>query len=995
VISELGRGSNAVVYLAEHPDSKRQVAVKVLMQADPEGIARFKQEARLASRLEDPGIVAVRDVGMHGRHHFLAMDYVEGQTLQDRLRRGCLGPQEAAELCRDLAASMEQAHEVGIIHRDLKPANIILDKHLGRSRITDFGLARDAHRMDSLTRTGEILGTPYYMSPEQFLGGGRRVDLRVDVYALGVILYECLTGQRPFEGRTAMELAQGVTKGRFAPPSQIAPEVPAELEAICLRAMAFKADDRYQESADLAEALQDWLDGGGESAADARPSLALIATAIAAVTLMAALLAWRAASTEREQARAEERPRGTSAESRASPAPQPSPSPSQEPSPGPSPSEPAAPPGALVALADDPAPYAALVRQALELALARVGPGPVLSALSDAMDQATTDLQRARIELERLSFLRRRGRYQQALDTVDRGLLGADPETAGRIKVELALCHYRLGVDEEALRLIDEVATGDGAAALTARALTTILRRQQADWLPDLERALELDPDYRHAHLTRVAALTRLEGRNPDAAAAGEALADRYPDEARLHMILAGVFHHEGRSDDARAAITEAINLTDPGSPGSWWSMRGQLELFAKLTREAQASFKRGLEVNPDDPELLMWNGIFAWQAGRAKRSKNLYKRAAYRPYQEFQPALKQLGRYAEHVWFRLNDDSRLQAVRLSKKARQTMVGRARAAPDSARPPLEAALLAAASGEPWSSLIDHAQAAAQAAPDSPEVALELARLATGRDRYALAREWIARALELAPSHALELSRLAADLIWREGNLHDCAPAWEAIHARDPEGPEGLVAKAQALYIRDGDVPGALEHLEKALAIDPQHSRARVIRVIALYQSNEPWLAIQAADQALLAEGALDAQLLSLRAYTATAMFRTLGPQATPYVHAEWEHAFRASDGAYHRLAAVGTVLHPKMSDEWSWAAQLLAFSLEAEPERGHIHQYLGALALLKGQPSEQVLEHWDRAHELEPRDRLRPHLRELFQTTFPDQAEALERYTVR
>ncbi len=255
---ELGRGSNGVVFLATRAGLARRFAVKVLLAnhlADAEGIERFRREAQIASKLDDPGIVAVFDIGREEDRYYYAMEYCPGETLHDRLRREQrLAPREAARLVQRLARVVAVAHGQGVLHRDIKPANVILAEGSGEPRITDFGLARDRSLGGSLTRTGDILGTPYYMAPEQ-LRGEKDLDQRVDVYALGVVLYECLTGTRPFAAPSPVELGQQILYAQPEPVRARAPDVPEALEAICARAMAKDPAARPHTAAALADEL--------------------------------------------------------------------------------------------------------------------------------------------------------------------------------------------------------------------------------------------------------------------------------------------------------------------------------------------------------------------------------------------------------------------------------------------------------------------------------------------------------------------------------------------------------------------------------------------------------------------------------------------------------------------------------------------------------------------------------------------------------------------
>ncbi|MCO5165019.1 MAG: protein kinase [Planctomycetes bacterium] len=328
IVRELGRGSNGVVYLARRPGLERAFAVKVLLHGDldPDAAARFEREALIASKIGDPGVIGVFDVGRHGGHPFYAMEYCPGETLEQRLRRGPLPPAEAARLVEQLARTVHAAHGHAVIHRDLKPANVILEEGAGRPKILDFGLARDRTRLDSLTRSGEVLGTPYYMAPEQ-IRGDRDIDHRIDVYALGVILFECLTARRPFQAATVVELAQKIRGEEPPAPRALRPDVPEALEAVCLRAMAKRPEARHPTARHLADALAEAAGPpaaptpalGESSGAAPAPRSAMAAPLVgaAALALAAAAAARRAPAPRGPAAAVGRRPRGRAGAARA------------------------------------------------------------------------------------------------------------------------------------------------------------------------------------------------------------------------------------------------------------------------------------------------------------------------------------------------------------------------------------------------------------------------------------------------------------------------------------------------------------------------------------------------------------------------------------------------------------------------------------------------------------------------------------------------------
>jgi hypothetical protein len=264
LLGELGVGSFGYVFRARDLELDRTVAIKVQRAgafASEEEVGRFLREARSTASLTHPAIVALYDTGHSDEGVcFLVTEFVEGETLQERLKHGRLEFRDTATLVAELADAVEYAHDHGIVHRDLKPSNIILDKSF-RPHITDFGLAKRNDAGDSsITSDGRVLGTPAYMSPEQASGDMHAVDVRTDVYSLGVILYETLTGERPFQGTHRLLLLQ-VLEDDPRPPRQLEHRVPKDLETICLKAMARSPARRYQTASQLAADLRRFLAG--------------------------------------------------------------------------------------------------------------------------------------------------------------------------------------------------------------------------------------------------------------------------------------------------------------------------------------------------------------------------------------------------------------------------------------------------------------------------------------------------------------------------------------------------------------------------------------------------------------------------------------------------------------------------------------------------------------------------------------------------------------
>lgn len=264
VIERVGAGGMAEVYRARDELLGREVAVKVLSERfsrDRSFVERFRREAQSAANLNHPNIVSLFDYGADEGTYFIVMEFIDGKSLSDIIAEdGALLSERAAEISSDVAAALERAHEGGLVHRDIKSSNIMITR-AGETKVTDFGIARAVGGDDqmTMTQTGMVIGTAAYLSPEQ--AQGNPVDGRSDVYSLGVVLYEMLTGRTPFQGDTPLSIAYKHVREDPRPPSDFNPDVPEALDSICLKALAKNPENRFSSAREMHADLQRFLSG--------------------------------------------------------------------------------------------------------------------------------------------------------------------------------------------------------------------------------------------------------------------------------------------------------------------------------------------------------------------------------------------------------------------------------------------------------------------------------------------------------------------------------------------------------------------------------------------------------------------------------------------------------------------------------------------------------------------------------------------------------------
>src|SRR5213083_2026680 len=307
LLEQIGRGGQGVVFRARQKSLNRIVALKIIglgHWATEAHLKRFRLEAEAAAKLEHPGIVPIHEVGERDGSCYFSMKFVEGGQLDEVVKQTPMSIRQAAELIAKVARTVQYAHEHGILHRDIKPGNILLDPK-GEPHLTDFGLARLVESESTVTRTLEVLGTPSYMAPEQAVGNNTAVSSVTDVYGLGAVLYQLLTGHPPFAGGTTYETIKLLLDTEPRQPRLLNPKIGRDLSTICLKCLEKDPERRYASSLALAEDLERWLRHEpiqarrtgiftrGRKWVRRNPSSALLTASLVALAAAAGWIVWK------------------------------------------------------------------------------------------------------------------------------------------------------------------------------------------------------------------------------------------------------------------------------------------------------------------------------------------------------------------------------------------------------------------------------------------------------------------------------------------------------------------------------------------------------------------------------------------------------------------------------------------------------------------------------------------------------------------------------
>jgi hypothetical protein len=955
ILDELGRGSMGVVYLAHREGHEDAIALKVLSMEgqDAQSVSRFEREIKVASRLRHPGIIAVLDAGNAGGLRYFAMEFCRGETLREVLRRGPLPPGDAARMLREIADSVAFAHRQDVIHRDLKPDNVIIDEATGLPRLTDFGVARDLTAR-SLTGSGDLLGTPSYMAPEQILGL-KEIDKRTDVYSIGVMLYECLAGVKPFVGTSAIELTQKVLEEE-APPIAPALGVPARLEAIARKAMSREREGRHATVEELRDELDAFLTSEKtappQESAPARASrergLLLTGVAIGAPIALAAFLL-----AEVVRLRGEVERLGKDVEQART---------------------------APVAPAGDP-----VVRELRRVeALARERRPDALGAWQALHGKARGD---PLVELAYARFLAHRRRFAEA-ETVARALTARALEPDAALEARSLLAFALLGIPNKvdwSREVLDALARDDarGPHGLLARARLALLNGNAEEAETAAEESLAAG-ELAGAHVF----LARLATRGYDPLhAMGRYMAEirSPPEKERVTRLAASALRHADRAvelapDDASAyaarslvkshlAIfrgyahrvvpgpfdptvdgclrdaTIAIELAEPDPETAILVIKARQVYYDSRNEDPAPTLDRVLASHPDDVEALV---LRAFQADREQGPAGPFLRRALAADPRGTWALMRHvvlvdegGRHplvrAEWGALRRERLSTWAALALDRRA-----ARVAGAAGAARAKLRAGLELAQSGARLVTARVPYDEAIALAPRDPVCQVELARLLLGRGRpqEALAALDAAASFGALPA---DTAALRGEALLRGGRAAEASRVFRDLAGR-ATGAAKLVAEANVPRA-SGDAPGARDRASQAVLRAPTDPDAHRALALALLEGDpsEPDAALAEAETVVDLEGQEDAEMMFsgsvlVPVLTATETPAVLVPGAAAdlekFLAAQWPRMDAlARSGRWHERVARALAKAPEASGLGALGKRELGLAAEAGGDR--------------------------------------------------------------
>jgi tetratricopeptide (TPR) repeat protein len=923
VLSELGRGAMGIVYLARREGLERTFAVKVLLGgtlANEEAVERFRREAALASRILHPAVVSVCDMGISDNLPYYVMEHCPGKTLKAVLdERGPLETEKAVRFVAEIARGLAAAHALGVVHRDVKPANIIIEEKTGSPRIMDFGLARDAKTDETgMTRTGDVLGTPSYMAPEQ-LTASRDVDARADVYSLGVVLYELLSGTRPFKADTVAHLAAMVLTEDPKPLRQARPGAPAPLEAVVAKALAKTPAGRYASAADFAADLERFLAG---EAVLARPEpwarrvwkrsrLQVVASVVGIAVLGAGGLALRSLLKDRDAGLEQLRVRVAAYERDATKG-----------APGDRgkdfADERARAPGSALAMVDIPWARMLSRRGQTEAALKRVEP---------YLDAGGKDgLEAKRIAADAL--LRQQDPRGKALVATLEA--SGDPVFANWARLERYLMDTRGEPPAAAMQAVSESSDGPGLRLLAELDGRTGQERKAVDLL---ERIINEAADDVRARLMRASLLrgrldpTKLRANEKDAACA---CAD-----------VEAFFRFGGELDRVPEALYErALNAFTE-------------RRFADQLHDLEAALDAGVDT-------IDVNVARSWFGGA--RGRRCWERA------------RSLGWGGNTPDPSVRDQIEM-AMTLTPDLERRLKEVAGSAPEPARTAFEGALLSMARGARVEETLQSFDRAMSIAPESPVIALFRARFLMNAGRNFAAFDAAGAAGGLAKANLSELALLQLEACERGGRRADAEQAARAL----ANGPAGLYAFLARSYLArsSGDFSLAVSLAKKAIEIAPDNGAAHRFLAAALLDGpTDSPPAFAEACIALREDGLLDVHARCLALVASMIPWSGGGGRGgggnarRQAVRAAWDDLVRDYPTALHYFGR-GYMLMLSFSESPLEDFQKAA---EAEPESPLGEEGLGWYTSIAKGNEEEGRKHYDRARKIDPRWVLGPEL---------------------